>query len=513
MKKIKLIILFAGLLYGNLIAQTDQVKIVWTDEMEKSRYLNFANVLGKDQQGFYIVNENTLSSISAGKQTAIIEKYDHQMKQIFSKELIVKYHENEVAYYSSNKLGDKFYLFTTFWDNKEKVKYFLANVISPNGEIVGDSKSVFDIPEQGRGAPSISMSISFDSTKILLYTDIKEKKDELESYHFKAMDQNLNKIWENTISLPYDSKKFEIQRYLIDNEANLHILGKVKRDRKEREKGEPGFYYTLISYFHTTKEIKEFTPDLGDAYASGIGIKPDKDGNILATGFYSEKSENSLRGVFYMKINPGTKSVLTQKVKNFDTDFLSLFLSEKKAAKGEELYNYSIDHIEIDKEGNTVVVAEQYYVQTYTTTNSSGYTSTRYVYNYNHILIVKFSPQGEVLWWSKVPKRQRGGDPTYFSYMYAMKNNNIYILYNEHKKNLENLDPKDMYTLGNPKDAITSMIAIDAQGKLTKVPMFESRDDEGNTIFKPSTSKRLSESESLVLSIRGKKYKIGKIQF
>lgn len=512
MKKV-IFSLLVGILYGNLMAQTDQVKIAWTNEMEKSRYLNFSNVLGKDKEGFYIVNENTLSSISAGKQTAIIEKYDNQMRQIFSKDLIVKYHDNEAAYYSARKLGNTFYLFTTFWDNKEKIQYFLSNVISPSGEISGEPKNIFEIPEQGRGAPTISMGVSFDSTKIMLYTDLRDKKDEPESYYFKAMDQNLNLIWENTITLPYDSKKFEIQRYIIDNNANLHILGKVKRDRKEREKGEPGFYYTLFSYFYASKEMKEFTPDLGDSYASGIGIKPDKDGNIIATGFYSEKSENALRGVFYMEINPAGKSVLVQKVKDFDQDFLSLFYSEKKAAKGEELYSYSIDHIEIDKDGNTVIVAEQYYVQTYTSTNSSGYTTTRYVYNYNHILVVKFSPQGEVLWWAKVPKRQRGGDQTYFSYMYAMKDNTIYILYNEHKKNLENMDPKDMYTLGNPKDAITSMFAIDEAGKLTKVPMFEARDEEGNTIFKPMSSRYLSESESLVLSTRGKKYKIGKIQF
>lgn len=513
MKKIILSILFVGMIVSYVRAQTDQVRMDWSAEMEKSKYIDFADVLGKDAQGFYIVNSNALSSISAGKNTAVIEKYDYSMKQLFSKDLIVKFHNNEVAYHEAAKLGNNFYLFTTFWDNKEKVQYFLSNTISKDGEITGEPKVIMEMPEQGRGAPVIHSRISFDSTKILLYTDLKEKKDEPESYFFKALDQNLNPIWENTISLPYDSKSFDIERYVIDTKGNLHILGKVKKDKKERERGEPAYYYTLLSYFYATKEIKEFKPDIGDAFTSGIGIKPDKDGNIIATGFYSEKSAYSLRGAFYMKINTSTKTVITQKVKDFDNDFLSLFLSERKISKGGELYNYSIDHIETDKDGNTVIVAEQYYVETYTSTNSSGYTSTRYVYNYNHVLVVKFSPQGDVLWWAKIPKRQRSGNATYFSYMYAMKNNNIYVMYNEHKKNLENMDPLKMVTLANPKDAVTVLVAIDAAGKISKVPMFEAKDQDGATIFKPTTAKHLSDSEYLVLSIRGKKYKLGKVTF
>jgi hypothetical protein len=513
MKKIHLGLILLVLSAQLSLAQNEQVKISWSQEMEKSKYLNFANVLGRDPDGFYIVNENTLSSISAGKNTAIIEKYDNNLNQVFSKDLIVKYHNNEVAYYSAHSVGNQFYLFTTFWDNREKVKYFLANPVSRNGEITTDPKKLFEINEQGRGAPSIQCRFSFDKTKVLLFTDLKDKKDEDESYYFKAFDQNLNTLWENTIKLPYTSKNFDIEKYIIDNNGNVHILGKVKKDRKDREKGEPDSYYTLISYSYATKEIKEFTPDLGDSYASGIGIKQDNEGNIIATGFYSEKSENSLKGVFYMKINPATQKIIIQKIKPFDTEFLTLFVSEKKAAKGAELYNFSVDHIEIDKEGNVTIIAEQYYVQTYTTTSSSGSTSTRYVYNYNHILGIRFSPSGDVLWWAKIPKLQRGGSPTYFSYMYAIKDNTMYILYNEHKKNIEDVDNKKMATLGNPKDAITVLVSIDNSGKISKVPMFEAKDDDGATIFKPTTAKYLSESEYLVLSTRGKKYKLGKITF
>ena len=499
--------------FGFLVAQTSQVSVSWSDEMKKSRYHDFANVLGEDSEGLFIVNENTLSEISAGENTAIIEKYDYKMNQIFSKELIVRFHDNEAAYYRSMKLGGKFYLFTTFWDKKEKIKYFLANTITDKGELTGEPKVIFEMAEQGRGAPWIGFSRSFDSTKVLLYTDLKEKKDEEESYYFKALDKDLNMIWENKVSLPYTSKNFEIDMFSIDNNANINIVGKVKKERGEREKGTPVYFYTLVSYFYTTKEIKEFKPDLGDSYVSSISITPDMEGNLIATGFFSENSENSVRGVFYMKISPSTKTILTQKSKAFDPEFLSLFFSEKKAEKGGELYNFKIDHLSVDQDGNTTVAAEQYYVQVYTSTNSSGSTSTRYVYNYNHIIVIKFSKEGEVLWWNKIPKLQRGGNATYFSYLYAIKNNTVYVMYNEHKKNIENLDPKKMAYLGNPKDAITVLVSLDKDGKLSKLPMFESKEDDGTTIFQPTTARYLSKSEYLVLSIRGKTYKLGKINF
>ncbi len=513
MKKQLLIGVFSLLISPFVFSQNSKVAITWTDEMEKSKTLSFTDVLSRDADGFNVVYANTLSYMSAGTNTGVMERYDNNLKQIFSKELIVRFHNNEVAYFTANKIANQFYLFTTFWDNKEKVKYLLANTISKNGEVGAESKVLMEMPEQGRSAPNISFRTSFDTTKILLSSDLKEDKNEEESYYFKALDQNLNLIWENRLTLPYSSKNFEIEKYVIDNDANLHILGKVKIPRKEREKGEPGFYYTLITYFYSTKEIKEFKPDIGDAYASGIAIRPDKEGNIIAAGFYSEKSENSLKGAFYMKINPSTKSIITQKVKPFDVDFLSLFISAKKASKGKELYNYSIDHMDIDEEGNTIIMAEQYYVQVYTSTNSSGHTTTTTVYNYNHIMGIKFSATGEILWKVKIPKLQRSGSPTYFSYMYAMKDDMIYVLYNDHKKNIDEADPEKLYALSNAKDAITVMVSINKAGELEKLSMFEAKDTDGKTIFKPITSQYLSKSEYLVLSIRGKKYKIGKIGF
>ncbi len=515
MRKIILLLQIAMVLASTyVVAQTDQVKITWSPDMVKEKYIEFADVLGKDNEGFFIVHENQLSVMSAGKNTGVIEKYDSQLNLIFRKELIVKFHDNEVEYFSAKKMGDKFYLFSRFWDNKERVRYFLASEISKNGEIIGEPKELISMDESvaGRGN-NIGMAFSFDSTKVLLYSDIKEKGSEAENYFFKTFDVNLNPIWESMITLNYSSKLFAIQKYVVDNEANIHILGRVTVERKDREKGDPSFFYTMLSYFHASKDMKEFIPDVGDAYTSGIGIKPDRNGNIIATGFYSEKSANSLKGVFLMKINIASKAVVVQKVKAFDVEFLSLFLRENQANKGKELYSYVIDYIYLDQNDDIIVMAEQYYVQVYTTTNSSGYTTTRYIYNYNHIISVKFSAAGDVLWWAKIPKLQRSGNSTYFSYMFAVKNNNVYVLYNEHKKNIESLDPKKMATLANPKDAITVLVAIDNKGNVEKIPMFEAKDDEGNTIFKPTTAKYLSPSENLALSIRGKKFKLGRISF
>jgi len=126
---------------------------------------------------------------------------------------------------------------------------------------------------------------------------------------------------------------------------------------------------------------------------------------------------------------------------------------------------------------------------------------------------VKFDPQGEVLWWNKIPKLQRASNPDYFSYMYAMKGGRIYVLYNDHVKNIDEVDPTKLFSLANAKDAITVLVSIDENGKLYKESMFEAKDDGGATIFKPSTAQYLSPSEYLVLSTRGKLFKIGKVSF
>jgi hypothetical protein len=208
---------------------------------------------------------------------------------------------------------------------------------------------------------------------------------------------------------------------------------------------------------------------------------------VYCAGFYSEKGTWSIRGTFFLRIDRATKTIVRQSFKEFDTDFITAYMTDKEEQKatkkaerkGEslEMYEYEMrDNIKRE-DGGAVVVAEQYYmwVETIRTTNANGSVSTRTVYHYvyNDIIVVSIAPSGDIEWNAKVPKRQHStNDGGYYSsYAMTLKGGKIYLLFNDNGENLflKDGDKVQQFEVTG-KDALVTLATIDEDGIPLRLP-------------------------------------------
>src|SRR5204863_273035 len=105
----------------------------------------------------------------------------------------------------------------------------------------------------------------------------------------------------------------------------------------------------------------EYEIKLDPKFISDIIMSVTDSGDIVCSGFYSNKNSTDLAGTFYMKIDKLSKKIETQGTMDFTADFLVQFMSPGRAAKKKELYDYNLRYLIRRADGGAILVAEQYY--------------------------------------------------------------------------------------------------------------------------------------------------------
>ena len=282
---------------------------------------------------------------------------------------------------------------------------------------------------------------------------------------------------------------------------------------KEKRYGEPNYEYVIYSWRNGGEDRNEYHVNFPDKFITDFVFGVNPSGNLVGGGFYSEKGTASIKGTFFLSIDAETRQVTGKGIKQFDTDFLELFMSEGKAAKGRELYEYDLRNLVFTEDGGVRLIAEQFYVVVYTYRGPNGQTTTTYHYYYNDIIVVGFTNEGEVEWITKIPKFQHTvNDQGYFSsFTLATNNDKFYIIYNDHP---DNLNVKEKGRLKNylGKESVTVMVSISQDGEWKKSIVFDNKEEE--IYSRPKVMQQFeSNGDIIVYGEKRKTYRFGALRF
>jgi hypothetical protein len=130
-------------------------------------------------------------------------------------------------------------------------------------------------------------------------------------------------------------------------------------------------------------------------------------------------------------------------------------------------------------------------------------TQTNYHYYYNDIILVKFTPAGEILWTQKVPKTQHTVNDSgfYSSYCLVITKGKICFVFNDSPKNLT-ADGNEKATNYRPTKSVVVLVSVDQSGQVTKQPIFNALDTE--VIVRPKACKQISNSQVILYGQRKK---------
>jgi hypothetical protein len=125
---------------------------------------------------------------------------------------------------------------------------------------------------------------------------------------------------------------------------------------------------------------------------------------------------------------------------------------------------------------------------------------------------VNISPSNEILWNTKIPKKQITSDygSLYASFSAQVTDDNIYLLFNDNPKNLTNKDPKKTFNF-NGKGSVVTLVTIGENGEYEKSLITKNSSDD--LVVRPKICQQISTTEMLLYAEIKYKFKLGTLTF
>ncbi|EMR04744.1 hypothetical protein [Cesiribacter andamanensis] len=510
-----------------LVAQprNEQTTILWGRPYEESRRSTLADVIGHDASGIYTL------SFKAGMFYGLnsrftLEHYDINMDQARTVEIDLEHNNAKRSLERIVHYNNRLFMFTSQADQKSKVNSLYIQPINKTSLLPeGEPRQVARIDYSGHSknnSGSFGFEASRDSTKFLIFYNLPHDSREQERFGFHVLDWEMNPLWEQQIELPYKEDLFEVERYKVDDQGNIYLLGRIfNQKRKLRRRGEPNYKYQILAYRNEGTLLTEYPVEMPGRFLTDMQLAILPNQNLVCAGFYSNEGTTSIKGSYYLTLDSKSKQVTRQSVKEFGADFLTETLSDSKARKTKsriekgkniELYQFDLDNLILREDGGAILVGEQYFVRRVTYTNGRT-TTTRTLYYYNNIIVVNIDPRGDIAWAHQIRKSQRTVDDGgfYSSYTMAVVADKLYFIFNDHPRNLAPKKNK-FYSMNTAsKEALVVLVEVDSQGQQTKTPLFMSADAE--VIIRPKVCEQIAHNQLVVFGQRKRNHRFAKITF
>ncbi|MCB0619476.1 MAG: hypothetical protein KDC43_13530 [Saprospiraceae bacterium] len=498
----------------------------WGKEYREPGNSFLSKVISAGKNQVYALREKRETAFASNSKV-YLEQYDAELKLERSREIDLKYNGKERDLEEFMMLGRELYLLTSFNNQAHKKNYLFVQPIDRKRLAPSrDLQMIAETEASNRYAEgTFDFHISRDSSKLLIYNQLPYKRKDPERFALRVFDDRFQPLWSRDLSLPYSDEMFSVEEYRVDNAGNVYLLGVLYEDlSQQRRRGKPTYQYIVLAYTGGGAEVQEYRIDLDDKFITDLTFRVADGGDLVCSGFYSERGTYSIKGTYFFRLNPQTREVYNKSLRQFDFDFITEDLSEKgkeKAMQAEledidrrkpELYDYDLRELVLRSDGGALMVAEQYYIYERTYYHFDGTWRTTYYYNYNDIIIVNIRPNGEIEWASRIPKRQLTiDDGGYFSsYAMAIVRDRIFFVYNDNGRNFDGRGPDRLYNY-NGKNSVITLSEVRIDGSVSTYPMYSNR--EAEIITRPKICQQTASRQMLIYGENGRRYKFAHLQF
>lgn len=540
MKKHTLILFYLFCSVALLTAQDGELPfhLRWGEELKEPKSTFLSKIITSNADHFFALREKQSKVPGEGPSKIFIEKYNKQMKLLKTKTIDMKYKGKKMEMEDVLVLNRELYLLSSFNNIGKRKNYLFAQKINP--KTLTPSNKLLKIGEVNtknkfqEGA--FGFHISKDSSKILVYNEPADFKNESERFTLSVFDNQFQPIWNKQIVLPYPDKSFFVKEYQVDKSGNIYMLAIVFKDgNRFRKKGKPNYHYSVLAYKDKGETMEEYPISLDDKFITDLTFRIGNDGKLVCSGFYSDKGMESIRGSYFFRLDPETRALSDKNAKDFDFKFLTANVSDRRAAKmmeaerkgkkkkQAELDQYSLDHLILRNDGGALLVAEQHYVTQQTFNDSfdpffyngpflnNRNQQTDFLYHYNDIIVVNIRPNGEIQWTARIPKSQvtQNNQGYFSSYAMSIVRDKIYFIYNDNRKNFE--PESDRIYNFNPRNSVVAVSQLNTRGEIKTFPVLGVKG--GNVLTRPKVCRQTGRKEMVIYGENGKRFKFANLQF
>lgn len=483
---------------------------VFSQDVEVQNGTEFKIAKKKRVSGFVENNENMLSLVTYSYK--LFESADNRTELIILDEQLNFYGQfpislptsdaGKITFLETKKFRSQLYLLSRMYLRPEgELKIFASQLDATTGALDNHIEIFTYNYKDNANLERYDFGMSEDSSKMALMLEYATKKDQPVKTGFRVYREDLTVLWEADLILPFADRKASIVDYLVDNAGNIHMVVRVSLDKSERESKETNvrYKYSLFSYFYQDQLIREYDLFLQNNYLTGLTLNQIKEDELIGSAFYAnDKNTSGLKGFLNFRLNLDTYEINSSKLNDFDDAFLKNFLTERQVEKGRGVRNFRTRYVfPISDNGYAFVVEEfDYTVSTYSSYNpqtktTEVKTSERWIFGDVIVFYVDENGQTEevgILRKQQVASATSSGysghgrdgfgtnhPARYWGISAMMKNDQIYLVYNDNTKNIQN-DADKLYVCNTIKKCTTMLAILTEGGVFTRSALFKSRD-------------------------------------
>lgn len=462
------------------------IKIAWGKlNRPEKRGVNF-NLLGERDSYIFV-------SKSDKKKNFYIERYGaDDLTLDFTRDVELslkkgsKSKKDRLAFEKILLLDETIVFFATQYDKKSKQLNLYARLYSFEGKPDGRWEKIETIQGEKKGNKGdFVIQASEDKKRFVVEQLIPEKKNEMEKVSFTIFDNRLIEVYKKDnfkVKVRLDQNAFRGLRISKDNKVYFLIQAQF---------GAILYSFDINDTAAGDETLREYEVKLNkkDVVEPSFGFAPD--GNILLAGFYVDVSKskygNGLSGTFFTKVDTKTMQAIVNETSEFDTKFLSNFMSERRARKGKTglSYNFDMRHFVTRPDGGVTIIAENTYVIENCSRSSPvgdagitfSVTTCYYTYHYDEVIVISLNPDGTTKSNSLIKKRgySKSSDDGNLSYSILPSGNNLLMFYNDHYKNLRTGNTK-VRMLPKYRKRALAMATISEDGEVVKEQLVRHKD-------------------------------------
>lgn len=510
-----------------LFAQQDQVpgEISWGPDMTEPSRSSITKVVDVAPDAYYVLRQRSESAIARAE--VFIEQYDNQQRLKRSVELPLKYKRKWRAFEDLVKIGGSFYFFTSFNNEAQRKNYLFYQKLNRRLQPERNLTKITDIPAANRArAGAFNLILSQDSSKVLLYSQLDNKRKEPEHFAIRVFDNQMQELWAKNIRLPYNEQQFSVEDYRVDENGNVYLLCIQYMDGSSQavRRGTANYQYVILAYTNNGEDKQEYRIAVRDKFITDMTFRIGNQRELICAGFFSDKGTTSIKGTCFFRVDPETEEAFNISLQEFDFEFRTAFMrngQQRRAERAEqsgntdqqaELNRFALNDLILRSDGGAVIVAEQYFVYQRTYRMWDGTLQFDEFYNYNDIIVVNIRPDGSMEWAVRIPKRQEtvndGG--YYSSYAMAVVRDRLYFMFNDNSRNYTSKNDNQLYNF-NGRNSIITLAEIKKGGALEMYPLFNNRD--AGIITRPKICKQTGSRKMIVYGERGRSYRLGLLEF
>lgn len=488
-------------------------------ELDKYKKNGETKILLSDSSGFYGVSTIVVSPILL-KKSAYFFHCDNKMNLIKGEELEFNAEGEKLHLHTVKVMKGVIYVLGVRSNfSEKKAKVFIQSVNKNTLKLNNDIKKIAELDyfDYNDSYQSIVYS-SKDESKLLICCGKHLKiTDKEPSFALLVLDNNMNQLWEKSITLPYSKNLYALQNVVIDNQGTVCFSGQLynSKDDEIDSDGMPNYNQVISFCKGGINEIGEFILPNNGKFISNISIMPISNGEFIFTGQYKEKLSSrkttGIKGIYFLRANIETKEVKFETYKEIEED---------------EVENEGVFEINIESDGSVILIGEKLFTYTstmtttrkmdvstpsmspgtavVTTTTSRSGSSSFYA---RDILVAKVNSKGSFEWVASIPKHEESYERKNIASIYLIAKEKTYLVYNDNPKNLTRKDD-----VKHSNGAIVTLVEINnSDGTWNKYQLYSNKESDTDTC--PTFSKSADNNSLLLYRDSHSKFKYTRVTF